>query len=180
MMLRSNYYGYIYLLLLLCPNLGEGINCCRKAPPLIINGTDIFHEARGSQLLLAFVEGSNKHSKKQVRGLDLLLHNFLNMYVFNFDQLFYILIFFKIIYYNYNVNKKKIKLLAITRSVYRKASEFLGLSFLKEKKNNVCGSPFEISLVCTKKMKLLFSFFFFFCSLSISVKRYFGLRPLRL
>lgn len=77
-MIRFNYSAYIFLLLLCC-NLGQGIQCCQKAGPLFINGTDIFHEARGSQLLLAFVEGTNKHSKKQVRGLDLLLHNFLNM-----------------------------------------------------------------------------------------------------
>ena len=69
------------ILVLLCPCVTSGIQlrCCRKPPPLIINGKDIFKEKQGIHMLVAFVEGSNKDSRKQVKGLDLLLNNFKNM-----------------------------------------------------------------------------------------------------
>ena len=72
---------FVILVVLVLPYISTGVElrCCRKPPPLIINGKNVFEEKEGSHILVAFVEGTNKDSRKQVRGLDLLLHNFKNM-----------------------------------------------------------------------------------------------------
>lgn len=79
-MTRRNFLiAYVLLLMSFSPYFGLNIKCCKKPSPLVINGKDIFQEAQGSLLLLAFVEGCNKNSRKQVRGLELLSNNFSNM-----------------------------------------------------------------------------------------------------
>ena len=77
--MRENIYFGIFVFLFPYLSVGLELRCCRKLPPLMINGKNVFQEKEGSHILVAFVEGSNKDSRKQVRGLDLLLNNFQNM-----------------------------------------------------------------------------------------------------
>ena len=77
--MRENIYFGIFVFLFPYFSVGLELRCCRKLPPLMISGKNVFQEKEGSHILVAFVEGSNKDSRKQVRGLDLLLNNFQNM-----------------------------------------------------------------------------------------------------
>lgn len=76
--MQNMYFG-IFVFLFPYLSTGLEVRCCRKAPPLTINGKNIFQEKEGSHILVAFVEGSTRDSRKQVRGLDLILNNFQNM-----------------------------------------------------------------------------------------------------
>ena len=83
-MVKTVYFG-IFVLLFPYFSVGIQLRCCKKPPPLIINGKNIFQEREGTHTLVAFVEGNNKDSRKQVKGLDLLLNNFQNMDVLDIN-----------------------------------------------------------------------------------------------
>jgi hypothetical protein len=77
--MRENVYFGVLVFLFPHFTVGIQLRCCRKPPPLIIDGKNIFEEKEGTHTLVAFVEGNNQDSRKQVKGLDLLLNNFQNM-----------------------------------------------------------------------------------------------------
>ncbi|XP_028394527.1 selenoprotein Pb-like [Dendronephthya gigantea] len=80
-------YGFFGVFIFLFPYLSIGLQlrCCTKLPPLMIDGKNIFDEKKGSHTLVAFVEGNRKDSRKQVKGLDLILYNFKNMDVLDIN-----------------------------------------------------------------------------------------------